>query len=423
MDNQSIQESDFVFYTGEDGKVHAQVILGEETVWASQRTMADIFGTTRENITYHIKNVYTDGELNELATSKEILLVQKEGNRDVSRNVVFYNLDAIISIGFRISSFKATKFRQWASRVLNEYLTKGFVLDDERLKQGNRLYGKDYFRELLERIREIRTSEKMFYEKITDLYGTSVDYDKDDPDTHLFFAKVQNKLEFAIVGKTSAEIVRSRANAKLPYMGLRTFKNANRDGKVQKLDVTIAKNYLSENELKSLNLLVSAFLDHAEMIANRGAIMKMSDWVSKLDRFLEFNEFKVLEDAGKIRRKVADAFAEKQWEKFKPIQEMAFKSDFIKVIEGIKSTGKIPKGNDIVYEIKEHLDPLSEFDKKLVTALNFNPKDAPKEKSKRVAKPKTKECPLCGKECDKKAKYCDGSIDTDDKSIPCPHIF
>lgn len=220
---------------------------------------------------------------------------------------------------------------------------------------------------------------------------------------------------------TSAEIVRARADAKLPYMGLKTFKNSKRDGKVQKIDITIAKNYLSENELKSFNLLVSSFLDHAEMIVDRGTIMKMTDWVAKLDRFLEFNEFKVLEDAGKIRRKTADAFAEKQWEKFKPIQDKNFKSDFIKVIEGIKSTGKLPKERDVIYELKEHSDPLSEFNQKLVTALNFNPKDAPKERKKRTTK--TKECPICGKEVDIEAKFCDGNLEVDGDIIPCTHLY
>lgn len=414
-----INESDFIFYTGEDGKTHAQVILGDETVWASQSTIAEVFGIDRTGITRHLSNIFSELELDENTVCAIFAQTAADGK---TYDVKFYNLDCIIAVGYRVSSHKATKFRQWATRILKEYLIKGFALDDERLKQGNRLFGKDYFRELLERIREIRTSEKMFYEKITDLYATSIDYDKSDPRTHTFFAKVQNKLEFAIVGKTSAEIVRARADAKLPYMGLKNFKNSKRDGKVQKIDVTIAKNYLNESELKSLNLLVSAFLDHAEMIVNRGAIMKMSDWASKLDRFLEFNEFKVLEDAGKIQRKVADAFAEKQWEKFKIIQDKNFKSDFVKVIEGIKSTGKLPKENDVVYELKENTDPLSEFNQKLVTALKFNPKDKA-ERKKRVAKPKTKECPVCGKECDKKAEYCDGNIEVDGDIIPCGHVF
>lgn len=418
--NGVITESDFIFYTGEDGKVHAQVILGDETVWVSQNSMAEIFQSSKQNVSYHLGNIFKDGELSELSVVKEILTTASDGK---NYNVQFYNLDVIIAVGYRISSYQATKFRQWATRVLKEYLIKGFVLDDERLKQGNKLFGKDYFRDLLERIREIRASEKMFYEKITDLYAESVDYDKNDPATHVFFAKVQSKLEFAIVGKTPAEIVKTRADARLPFMGLKTFKNAKKDGRVQKTDVTVAKNYLSENELKSLNLLVSAFLDHAEMIADRGTIMKMADWASKLDRFLEFNEFKVLEDAGKIRRTVADAFAEKQWEKFKPIQEKNLKSDFIKVVDGIKNTGKLPNESDLVYEIKEHSDPQSEFNQKLVTALNFDPKSAPKEKKKRASKPKTKECPICGKETDKNANYCDGNVEIDGDVFPCTYIY
>jgi hypothetical protein len=378
--SQEIRESDFLLYWGEDGRHHAQVILGDETVWLSQKTMAEIFDSSVENVIYHIKNIYQEQELDSAATTKEILVVQKEGARDVSRDIQFYNLDAIIAVGYRVNSYKATKFRQWATRILKEYLIKGFVLDDERLKQGNRLFGKDYFRELLERIREIRTSERMFYEKITDLYATSIDYDKSDPNTLKFFAKVQNKLEYAIVGDTAPGIVKSRADASMPHMGLTTFKNAKRDGRVQKTDITVAKNYLTEDELKNLNLLVSAFLDHAEILVTKGAIMKMVDWESRLNKFLDFNEYKILTDAGKIKRYVADTFAEKQWDKFKIIQDKEYKSDFNRTLDAIKSKHKIPKESDTLFEINEAKEQLSAFNQNLVTALNYNPKDTPEKK-------------------------------------------
>lgn len=412
-----IKESDFLFYNGEDGKIHAQVIIGDETVWLSHKTMGEVFGTTIENIIYHIKNIYKDGELDEKATTKEILVVQKEGGRDVSRNIQFYNLDAIIAVGYRISSYRATKFRQWATRILNEYLVKGFAMDDERLKQGNRLFGHDYFKELLERIREIRASEKMFYEKIRDLYATSVDYDRNDPMTNAFFAKVQNKVEYAIVGKTSAEIIRSRADAKLPYMGLKTFKNAKKDGKVQKLDVTVAKNYLTQDELKSLNLLVTAFLDHAEMIVSKHAVMKMDDWSERLDKFLEFNEFKILKDAGKVKKALADTFAEKQYAKYKSVQDKALKSDFNTIVRQIKSTGELPKETTL-----PNSEPLTEFNKKLKTALEYTPASAPIKKRGRK-KITTKVCPNCGKVNDIDAEYCEGDIEVDGDIKPCGWTF
>lgn len=413
-----IQESDFIFYRGEDGKVHAQVILGDQTVWVSQKTMSEIFGTTRENITYHLKNIYQEQEVEEEATSKEILLVRKEGNREVSRNVWFYNLDTIVAVGYRISSYKATKFRQWSSRIITEYLVKGFVLDDERLKQGNRLFGKDYFKELLERIKEIRASERMFYEKITDLYATSVDYDSNDPSTKKFFAKVQNKLEYAIVGKTSAEIIRSRGNANMPNMGLTTWKNYKRDGKIQKSDVTIAKNYLKQDELKALNLLVSSFLDYAEMIVSRNKIMKMTDWSERLDKFLDFNEYMVLKNAGKIKKDVADAFAESEFAKFRVFQDQDYKSEFNTFSEQIKSKGSLPNESDLF--IKD-TKKVSDFDNTLNIALN--PKANKSKKSQKEDKSPTKKCPNCGKITDKETDYCDGDIEVDGEIVPCGHSF
>lgn len=260
---------------------------------------------------------------------------------------MFYNLDVILAVGYRVNSYKATKFRQWSSRILTEYLVKGFVLDDERLKQGNKLFGKDHFKELLERVREIRASERMFYEKITDLYALSEDYDKLDPETKQFFKKVQAKLEFAITGKTPAEIIKTRVNSGLPNMGLMHWKNAKRDGKIMLTDVKIAKNYLTRDELKSLNTLVSAFLDHAEMLYDKQKIMKMSDWSQRLDKFLEFNEYKVLKDGGSIRKDLADSFAEREFNKFRVYQDKEYKSDFNRFLDGVSTGQNLPKESDL----------------------------------------------------------------------------
>jgi len=355
-------EMGFLFYYGQDGKISVQIIIGEETVWTSQRGMAEIFNTTRENVTTHLSNIFKDRELDENSVCKEILHTASDGKKYKTK---FYNLDVIIAVGYRVSSYKATQFRIWTTKILKDYLIKGFVLDDERLKQGNRIFGKDYFKELLERIREIRASERMFYEKITDLYATAVDYDKNDPDTHKFFAKVQNKLEFAIVGKTSAEIIKTRADARLPHMGLKTWKNAGREGKVQKSDVTIAKNYLKEDELRKLNTLVNMYLDYAELQVERNKLLTMSEWSKRLDAFLEFNEYKVLDHAGKIRKDVADDYAENEYIKFRAIQDRDFKSDFNRLIDEIKEN-KLPTEED-------QKEIVSSFDKKLEGLLKVPP--------------------------------------------------
>ena len=314
------KNSDFLFYNSEDGNIKVQVIVGDETVWTTQKSMGEIFGVESNTITYHIAEIYNSGELDNDSTTRKIRVVQREGNRDVEREVQFYNLDMIIAVGYRVNSYNATKFRKWATGVLKEYLIKGFILDDERLKQANNLFNKDYFKELLQRIRDIRASEKMFYEKVKELYATSVDYDKNAPETIAFFGKVQNKLEYAIVGKTAAEIIKSRANAKLPNMNLKTWKNAKKDGELQKSDVTVAKNYLEEEEIRKLNLLVNAFLDYAEMQAERNKLMKMSDWIQRVDAFLRFNDYRILIDAGSVSKQVADKHAEGEYAKYKIIQ-------------------------------------------------------------------------------------------------------
>nr|MCU0321051.1 virulence RhuM family protein [Chitinophagaceae bacterium] len=309
----------FLFYNGSDGKIKAQVIIGVETVWVSQKGMAEIFGVDRTVITKHLRNIFDENELDEDSVCAKIAHTADDGKK---YQTLFYNLDAIIAVGYRANSYKATQFRIWSNKITKEYLIKGFALDDERLKQGNRLFGKDYFKELLERVREIRASERMFYEKITDLYATSIDYDKNNPETHRFFAKVQNKLEFAIVGKTSAEIVKSRADSSMPNMGLKTWKNAGRNGKVQKSDVTIAKNYLNQDELRKLNTLVNMYLDYAELQIERNRLMTMDDWSNRLDAFLKFNEYEDLDGAGKMRKDIADNYAESEYIKYRVIQDI-----------------------------------------------------------------------------------------------------
>lgn len=351
----------FLFYNGSDGKIKAQVILGQDTVWMSQKGIAEVFGVQRPAITKHLQNIFEEQELQENSVSSILEHTADDGK---TYKTAFYNLDAIIAIGYRVSSFKATQFRIWANKILKEYLIKGFALDDERLKQGNRLFGKDYFKELLERIREIRASERMFYEKITDLYATAIDYDKNDPETFRFFKKVQNKLEFAVVGKTSAEIIRTRADAAMPHMGLKTWKNSGKQGKVQKSDVTIAKNYLQEDELRKLNTLVNMYLDYAELQAQRNKLLKMNDWSNRLDAFLKFNEYEVLDNAGKIRKDVADEFAETEYIKFRVIQDKDYKSDFNNVSEQIRETNSLPIEDDvhaqkkIVSDFDQHLKGL-----------------------------------------------------------------
>lgn len=328
-----------MFYTSGNGTTNIQVLLDDknETVWMSQNSIAEAFDTTKQNISYHLKNIYKEGELDRFSTVKEILTVQEEGKRTVQRNKEFYNLDAIISVGYRVNSQKATTFRIWATNILKEYLTKGFVLDDDRLKQGKNLFDKDYFDELIERIREIRASERRFYQKITDIYATSVDYDPKAPITQTFFATVQNKLEYAITQHTAPEIIKLRASSKKPNMGLTSWKNEKRGGKIVKSDVSVAKNYLTPEEISELNRIVSMYLDYAENQANRGKLMTMDNWVSKLDAFLEFNDYNILENAGQIKTEIAKTFAEKEYEKFRVIQDRDYLSDFDKMVANIKT--------------------------------------------------------------------------------------
>lgn len=335
---------DIIFYTTPQGNVNIEVFFEDETFWLTQKKMAELLGVEVPTINYHLKEIFQSAELQQEGTVRKIRIVQREGTRDVEREVDHYNLDAIISVGYRVNSQRATLFRKWATQALKEYIVKGFVLDDERLKQGRR-FGQDYFKELLERIREIRASERRFYQQITDIYATSIDYDPKAEITQRFYKTVQNKLHWAITGHTAAELIAERAKASLPHMGLTTWKNAP-DGKVLKSDVGVAKNYLTEAELKALNRIVTMYLDYAENQAERQIPMSMEDWATKLDAFLEFNDYNVLDNAGRISAEVAKRLAEGEYEKFRVQQDRDYLSDFdkeVKRLQGMRPSEHMTK--------------------------------------------------------------------------------
>ncbi len=331
-----MKESEIIFYTTPNGEVKLDIRFEDETFWLSQKKMAELFGVEVHTINYHLKEIFKSGELDEMATIRKIRTVQTEGSRQVQREIEFYNLDAIISVGYRVNSYNATQFRIWATKILKEFIIKGFVLDDDRLKQAKN-FGQDYFDELLERIRSIRASERRFYQKITDIYAeASIDYDPSAPITRSFFKTVQNKLHWAITGKTAAGIIKLRADAKKENMGLTTWKKAPA-GKILKSDVSVAKNYLEVDEIKALERVVTMYLDFAELQAERQNPMKMKDWIDKLDGFLQFNDYGVLQDAGKITAAVAKKLAEEEYEKFAPIQDKKYVSDFDRVVKDLKN--------------------------------------------------------------------------------------
>jgi hypothetical protein len=303
------EKGDIVLYTTEDNKIKIELKVFDETVWLTQKEISELFQTTTQNITQHIKDIYETFELEEISTCKNYLQVQKEGNREVSRDAKFYNLDVILAIGYRVRSHRGTQFRKWATTTLKEYLIKGFIMNDERLKNPK---AGDYFDELLERIREIRASEKRVYQKIRDIYKLSVDYDKDLTKTIEFFKKVQNKTIYAITGQTAAEIIKERANHSKPNMGLTSW----RGSKVRKLDVAIAKNYLEEPEIEDLNRIIVMYLDHAEDMAKRQKVIYMKDWEEKLDEFLKFTKREILQNAGKVSADIAQKLAESEYEEF-----------------------------------------------------------------------------------------------------------
>lgn len=339
------QEGELILYQTAEGTVRVEVLYEAETFWLNQKRIAELFGVDLRTISYHLKEIYASGELAPERTLRKIWRVQTEGDREVRREIEFYNLDAIISVGYRVNSTQATQFRIWATQTLREFVIKGFVLDDERLKLNKR-FGKDYFDELLERIREIRASERRFYLKITDIYEQcSIDYDKDAQITQTFFKTVQNKLHWAVTGKTAAEIITERADASKPSMGLTTWKNAPK-GKVLKSDVSVAKNYLIEQEIKELERIVGMYLDYAENQAARQIPMKMAEWVQRLDAFLRFNEYEVLTNAGSVSAEVARQLAEEQYEQFRVKQDRSFESDFEKEVKRIQGKSRRPRKSD-----------------------------------------------------------------------------
>lgn len=329
-------QNQFLLYTAPDGAVKVEVFVKDETVWLTQKALAELFGVQRPAVTKHLLNIFTSGELAEDSVCSILEHTAADGK---TYSAKYYNLDAIIAVGYRVNSYQATQFRIWATKTLREFIIKGFVLDDERLKQGKQVFGKDYFDELLERIREIRASERRFYQKITDIYALSVDYSADAPVTKEFFATVQNKLHWAITGQTAAELIYASADATKIYMGLTTWKHAP-DGKILKSDVTVAKNYLGEAHIKELNRIVSAYLDLAENRAERGILMKMADWVGFLNNFLELSNYPILQDKGKVSALEAKLKAEGEYEVYRQRQDAEYISDFdreIKRIEGKQS--------------------------------------------------------------------------------------
>ena len=335
--------SNILLYKTKQGEIRIEVIFNSETFWMSQKRMADLFGVDVRTINYHLGQIYESGELTKEATIRKFGIVQSEGDRDVERTPMFYNLDAIIAVGYRVNSYQATQFRIWATSVLKEMIVKGFVLDDERLKQGKH-FGKDYFDDLLERIREIRASERRYYQKITDVYAEcSADYDPKSETTQSFFKMVQNMMHWAVTHQTAAEIIYSRADAEMPHMGLTTWKNAP-DGRVKKSDTIVAKNYLSDKEVSALNRLSTAFLDVAELRAERQIITTMADWKKQLDDFLTLYEYDKLNGAGTISAERAKERAYAEYDKFRLIQDKEYLSDFDKEIQIWKDKGLF--GND-----------------------------------------------------------------------------
>ena len=326
-------KGNIIIYQSEDGKTHLEVRLDDKTVWLTQQQMADLYQTSRTNVVEHIKHIYEEKELTEEATCRKFRQVRMEGTRQVEREQPFYNLDMIIAVGYRVSSPKATKFRQWATKILNEYIKKGFVLDDERLKQGTAVFGKDYFRELLERVRSIRTSERRIWQQITDIYAEcSIDYDKNSPTTHDFYAMIQNRFHYAITGQTAAEIIYTKADHTQEHMGLTTWKNAP-DGRILKSDVSIAKNYLQENEIRRLERAVTGYFDYIEDLIERENTFNMEQFAASVNEFLTFRKYQILPDKGRISAAQAKTKAESEYDIFNKTQRID--SDFDKEVRGM----------------------------------------------------------------------------------------
>lgn len=318
--------AEFLIFQIEGKEDGVQVVYHNESVWCTQKVMAQLFDCTADNIGLHLKNIYETGELTQEATTENFSVVQNEGERQVNRKLKFYNLDAIISVGYRVNSTKATQFRQWCTFILRQFAIRGYVIDKKRMENGS-FIGEDYFEHLLAEIREIRLSERRFYQKLTDIYATSIDYNRDAPTTRLFFKKVQNKMHYAVHGHTAAELIIDRANAEKEHMGLTTWENAP-NGKIVKPDVSIAKNYLKESELEDMGRIVNSFLDLAEDMAKRHIPMTMEDWAKRIDKFLDLTDRPVLTDAGHVSAEQAKEYAETEFEKYRVIQDKLFQSDF-----------------------------------------------------------------------------------------------
>ena len=334
--------AEFLIFTSQAGENGIEVRIEDETVWLTQKLIAELFQVTVPTISEHLDNIYKEKELSREATVRKFRIVQTEGNRQVGRNIDFYNLDAIISVGYRVNSLRATQFRQWATGILRDFAIRGYVLDKERLKNGS-FFSKAYFENLLAEIREIRASERKFYQKITDIYATAMDYRADVEITQMFFASVQNKLHFAIHGHTAAELITKRADSGKKNMGLTSWKNSP-DGKILKPDVSIAKNYLTEKELKSLDRFVTMYLDYAEDQAERSIPMTMEDWADKLNAFLKFNERDILDYPGMISQEISKSFAESEFEKYRIVQDRLFESDFDRVLKELEHKKPDVKG-------------------------------------------------------------------------------
>jgi len=325
----------YIAATGENPQ-SVEMRYEDENIWLTQKMLAVLYDVDIRTVNEHIQKIYRDNELKPEATIRNFRIVQNEGSRQVNREVKHYNLQMIIAVGFKANSERAVQFRKWINKIAKDYTIQGWVMDKERLINGGSILTEEYFEHLLEEIREIRLSERKFYQKITDIYATALDYDGDSKTTKEFFATVQNKLHWAIHGRTAAEVIVDRSNAEKENMGLTSRKNAP-NGKIIKSDVSIAKNYLSREELQNLELIVTAYLDSAELMARRHIPMTMKDWAKRLDAFLQFSEYEILNDAGRVNAEVAKAFAESEFEKYRIVQDKLFQSDFDKLIEGIKN--------------------------------------------------------------------------------------
>ena len=325
--------AEFLTFLAENKEDGVQVVYKDENIWATQVAIGELFGVEAKTIGFHLQNIFQEGELVQARTTQKIGVVQMEGTRKVNREPMFYNLDAIISVGYRVNSVRATQFRQWCTYILRQYAIRGYVIDKKRMENGA-FIGEDYFEHLLAEIREIRLSERRFYQKLTDIYATAIDYNRDAPTTRLFFKKVQNKMHYAVHGHTAAELIVERADADKEHMGLTTWENAP-DGKIVKTDVSIAKNYLNEQELESLSQLVNGVLELAERMAKRHIPMTMEDWAKRIDIILEASGDEILHDAGRITAEFAKEYAEAEFEKYRVIQDRLFASDFDKLNSGM----------------------------------------------------------------------------------------